>query len=86
MTEKEKALDLFVKFYETIPDYVIKENEIAFSLAKTCALIASREIIKVTHIDDYDRKNNRSQFDKQYWIGVEKEIINYETNNKTKRG
>lgn len=37
--EKEKALDLFVKFYQSIPDYVVGENDIASALAKQCALI-----------------------------------------------
>ena len=45
MTPKEKADDLFVKYYERLPDDIYS-NEGAKSEAKQYALIAVNEIIK----------------------------------------
>jgi len=44
MKAKEQALDLFVKFYQLIPDYAIEDNEIASGLAKQCAIICVQEM------------------------------------------
>ncbi len=44
MTPKEKGIDLFVKYYERLPDDTYS-NEGAKSEAKECALIAVNEII-----------------------------------------
>lgn len=64
MTPKEKAEDLFVKYYERLPDDTYS-NEGAKSEAKECALIAVNEILDMPLIDVQDE---------YYWGKVKEEI------------
>jgi len=69
MTPKEKAIDLFVKNFELIPDY-IKQID-AKHIAKYCALIAVDEIIyNISGLEDSVWYNNASGF----WEEVKQEI------------
>lgn len=64
MTPKEKAEDLFVKYYERLPDDTYS-NEGAKSEAKECALIAVNEILGMPLIDVQDE---------YHWGKVKEEI------------
>lgn len=71
--EAERLIDLFVDAS------IVEEEENyyhprPYSLGVQCALVAVREIVKVTHSDS--RSNSR--LDKEYWQKVEKELENYE--------
>lgn len=46
MKAKDKALDLVVRLFQSIPDYAIEENKMAYGLAKQCATITIEELIK----------------------------------------
>ena len=70
MTTKEKATDLFIKYYQRLPDDTYS-NEGAKSEAKQCALIAVDEIQKLPSIG-YSHKSDASQYD--YWQEVKQEI------------
>lgn len=69
MTPKEKAQDLWVKYYERIPDSIYT-NYAAKMEAKYFALIAVDEIIEVM---DYDYTIPK-KFGEPYWVAVKKEI------------
>jgi hypothetical protein len=74
MTPKEKAKELFDKYYIVCQEYT---EEIQCSIqAKECALIAVDEIIQQwevidTYIADFGGKLNQSL---KYWQEVKKEI------------
>lgn len=63
MTEKEKALDLWLMYYELIDD--IYSNYAAKEIAKRYASIAVDEILSA-HLFDLDER--------EYWIAVKQEI------------
>ena len=68
MTAKEKAKELFNKFYMAIPSDEMGE---CYESSKQCALIAVNEIIQqLTPIEK--APNNKSAF--QYWQEVKQEI------------
>ena len=73
MTPKEKAEDLFVKYYERLPDDTYS-NEGAKSEAKECALIAVDEIL---HSLSYKMSSNIEELD--YYNEVRQEIENLKT-------
>jgi len=64
MTAKEKAEDLYIKFY---PDWLDNGLFVKTRIAKDLSLIAVDEIIKV--VDD-----NCLEYDDDYWQEVKKEI------------
>jgi hypothetical protein len=68
MTAKEKAKELFDKFYQEAPLDEIKfySNDV---MAKSCALIAINELIYETQ---FEVPNIRQK----YWINVKQEIEN----------
>lgn len=66
MTPKEKAKDLWLTYYELLPDGIYS-NEAAKEEAKRFALIAVDEILKLNLNDGYD---------KEYWQQVKTEIEN----------
>jgi hypothetical protein len=68
MTPKEKAKELFDKFYQEAPLDEIKfySNDV---MAKSCALIAVDELIYETQ---FELPNIRQK----YWINVKQEIEN----------
>lgn len=68
MTPKEKAEDLFIRNYELIPDYVIKENKIAATLARLFALICIDEILKCNPQSDEEYSTI------SFWQEVKQEI------------
>ena len=73
MTPKEKAIDLFVKNFELIPDY-IKQID-AKHIAKYCALIAVDEILKgIVPKDDDERYTFELGGNQFYWEEVKQEI------------
>jgi len=72
LTPKQKA-DQLIETFSIKCDGVIG-SAINTILAIECALIAVDEIISVTHNDPFDRKNNRSIFDKQFWQEVKSEL------------
>jgi hypothetical protein len=67
MTPKEKGIDLFVKYYERLPDDTYS-NEGAKSEAKECALIAVDEIFFAIQDLPLDEVNWN------YWQEVKQEI------------
>jgi predicted alpha-1,6-mannanase (GH76 family) len=70
MTPKEKAIDLFVKYYERLPNDTYS-NEGAKSEAKECALIAVDEILK-----DREEIDGMRVINDPYWSKVKEEIKN----------
>ena len=85
MTPKEKAAELFDKYYRLFNNfpnyqYVIEnintiQDEKLYT-AKQCALIAVDEIIEFMEVDDFDSDTcywaNHSKM--KYWIEVKQEI------------
>jgi len=75
MTPKEKAKELFDKFYQIEDSKLCKDAWIDSYLAKKCALVAVDLIIEqfnyIVFIDDRYRETNLI-----YWQEVEKEIEN----------
>lgn len=65
MTPKEKAKELFEKFYYTIPSYELPIDD---QVAKECALILAQEIDKEL------RANLEPNFTKKFWLEVKQEI------------
>jgi hypothetical protein len=57
MTPKEKAKELFDKFYSAIPSDEIGEN---YSSAKQCALIAVDELLWLLNEIDYDLNSDNA--------------------------
>ena len=77
MTAKEKAKELVDRFkYRTLRG--VEVETMSISLAKQCALICVREILKNQPYDIYtiDQCNNLTK----YWQEVEQEIKNHENN------
>jgi hypothetical protein len=70
MTPKEKAKELFDKFYSAIPSDEIGEN---YNSAKQCALIAVDEILE-DNVDDMSWELFDIRI--EYWQEVEREIEN----------
>jgi hypothetical protein len=69
MTPKEKAQDIWVKYYELVDD--IYSNEAAKKNAKMYALIAVNEILK-----DREGIDGMRVINDPYWLEVKKEINN----------
>ena len=69
MTPKEKAQDIWVKYYELVDD--IYSNEAAKKNAKMYALIAVNEILK-----DREEIDGLRVINDPYWLEVKQEIIN----------
>lgn len=69
MTPKEKAEDIWVKYWEIIDD--IYSNEAAKKNAKLYALIAVDEILK-----DREEIDGMRIINDPYWLEVKQEIIN----------
>jgi hypothetical protein len=69
MTPKEKAQDIWVKYYELVDD--IYSNEAAKKNAKMYALIAVDEILK-----DREEIDGMRVINDPYWLEVKKEINN----------
>ena len=69
MTPKEKAQDLWVRYYELIDDNY--SNEAAKKMAKEYAQIAVDEII-----DAIKHEDNRMYYEIKYWEEVKQEIKN----------
>ena len=69
MTPKEKAQDIWVKYYELVDD--IYSNEAAKKNAKMYALIAVNEILK-----DREEIDGMRVINDPYWLEVKKEINN----------
>ena len=73
MTPKEKAKELYDKFYMAIPS---DEMGLCDEASRQCALIAVDEIIEFMEVDDFDSDTcywaNHSKM--QYWIEVKQEI------------
>ena len=65
MTPKEKALELYHKFFKEIPAHIDIDDRM---IAKECALIAVDEILKVVSI------YNDTQAEVTYWQEVKKEL------------
>ena len=76
MTPKEKAKELFDKFYQPIFDIDfginILHDEKRYEVAKQCALIAVDEIAKCTKYENQKFDNDR--FSEDYWKEVKQEI------------
>lgn len=72
MTPKEQAQDLWLTYYELLPDGIYS-NEYAKSEAKKLALIAVNEIIKELE-ENYDSLYTSER--KQYCYAVKTEIEN----------
>ena len=74
MTPKEKAQEIFIKYYENIPRTKWAEN---YQLSKQCALIAVDEIIEATSIK-YEFRDAQIFYagkkPMQYWLDVKNEI------------
>ena len=75
MTPKEKAKELYDKFYMAIPS---DEMGLSDEAAKQCALIAVDEVMEFMEADDFDSDTcywaNHSQM--KYWVEVKQEIEN----------
>jgi hypothetical protein len=69
MTPKEKALELYGKFFYAIPNDEMGRNHDA---AKQCALIAVDEILLIAN--DYFFHDEDEIKTKAYWIEVKQEI------------
>lgn len=67
MTPKQKAEELFDKFYNTLPSYT-DEGQIEWQSAKQCSLIAVDEILFIT------KMYNDTYAETTYWQEVKTEI------------
>jgi hypothetical protein len=67
MTPKEKALELYYKYYQKCADSSYPEN-----MAKECALIAVDEVI--CEIVYFDNTDGYAQSRMDYWEEVKSEI------------
>jgi hypothetical protein len=74
MIAKEKAVQLFNKYYVSILEVNndLSEEILISILAKQCAIIAVDEIILLT--EWYDRRYISNQL--EYWIDVKSELSN----------
>jgi hypothetical protein len=66
MTPKEKAEELYLKFYSKIPS-IQDEGQMQDEASKQCALIAVDEILKITWVDKF-------LITEDYWQEVKQEI------------
>jgi hypothetical protein len=71
MTPKEKAFELYNKFYMAIPS---DEMGLSDEASKECALIAVDELLEATKRYDYTLGPNPSYND--YWLKVKYQIEN----------
>lgn len=71
MTPKEKAIELYEKYYYSIPIFEVDINY-EHNLAKQCALIAVDEINKAIDFDWMEIQNLESQH--RFWYKVKQEI------------
>lgn len=72
MTSKEKAKELFDKFYYVIPSFELPIDD---QVAKECALIAVDEIIDCLLDDDlYIKEGTNFDIFIKYWNQVKEEI------------
>jgi hypothetical protein len=71
MTPKEKAIELYEKFYYQLPSSLM--DKVQDCTAQECALIAVNEILQV---DCCDMSESRFNYHIEYWIAVEQEIKN----------
>jgi hypothetical protein len=75
MSPKEKAKELYAKFYMTIPSDEMGKCDEA---SRQCALIAVNQVIEFMEADDFDSDTcywaNHSQM--KYWTEVKQEIEN----------
>lgn len=69
MTPREKAKELYDKFYMAIPS---DEMGLCDEASRQCALIAVDEIAKCTKHEKQEFENDR--FSEHYWDEVKKEI------------
>lgn len=74
LTPKEKAEALFIENRAILSLPNAPLGEMKDELAIEFAIKEVGAIIQVTYTDPYDRKNNRSMFDKQYWQEVKSEL------------
>ena len=81
MTPKEKAIELYEKFYYKIP--TLLDDKTLDCLAQECALIAVDEIIITCAFYDYKSKSNlahcfeyNDNYFVTYWQEVRREIQN----------
>jgi hypothetical protein len=74
MTPKEKAEELYSKYYNRI-EHSLSEDISGFEkdIVKHCALIAVDELIEEQGIEEY---NNGTWHRLNYWIEVKEEIEN----------
>jgi hypothetical protein len=77
MTPKEKAQELYFKFYSKIPS-IQDEGEMQDEASKQCALILVDEILKNSvNYNAYDGVDGNDIWsDNEYWIEVKKDIEN----------
>lgn len=86
MTEKEKAKELILKYYNYVsgwtttnkphesPSAHYEGEEMKIGRAKQCALIAVDEIIELPCLTDEAWLNVPDEYKIQYWRDVKKEI------------
>lgn len=76
MTAKDKAKDIFVKHLESIPDYLVRNNEEARFLALTASKINIEDIINSVSYIDWGRIEYKIDFRNffNYWQEVKQEI------------
>jgi len=76
MEAKEKAQELFKKYYCIDNSSKTKIKVIEFETAKRCALIAVDEIIKLLPNINLTPPNNREEDNhySQYWVSVKNEL------------
>ena len=75
MSPKQKAKELFDKFYYIVPSYELPIDD---QVAKECALIAVHEILQINWIHSqpecFDDLANEYKEKSFYWNEVKKEI------------
>ena len=71
MTPKEKAIELYEKFFYTIPS-ISDEGQLEHETSKQCSVIAVDEIIKAIDFDWMQVQNLESEH--RYWEEVKTEI------------
>ncbi len=76
MTPKQKANELFFKYYEIIEHTLSIEYVL---IAKKCAIIAVDEILSLSKIASLRR--DEVYMELEYWIEVKQEIENYDRKN-----
>jgi uncharacterized protein (DUF1499 family) len=76
MTQKEKAVELFKKFYGMPNNSKTRIKNIEFDTAKKCALIAVDEVLNVLPQSEYleDTDEYHENRERLYWKDVKQEI------------